>query len=111
MTKPKMDLPPELEGVPVEEALECIDGPPEFAPPDSVPHVAQEVPVASYRDWRKEDTRIVTCRIGNDLYPGQRYESREEAKVATEMVHGRILEANYLPGRAFFRVMKTPRVS
>lgn len=88
-----------------EAALEVFDGPTELAA-DHVPTVDQESPFASYRDWKTEDTRVVSCRIANDTYPGRRYDTREEALRDTQRAHGRILEANYVPGRAFFRVRK-----
>lgn len=87
------------------EDLEVLDGLTEVKP-DRIPTVDQEVPVASYADYDKSETRVVTCRIGNDVYSGERFESRDEARIATEAKHGRILEANYTPGRAFFRVRK-----
>jgi hypothetical protein len=87
-------------------ALEMLDAPGEYAV-DRVPTVDADVPLATYRDWDPKDTRIVTCRIGNDLYPrDERFESRDEAYKAVERRHGRILEANYAPGRAFFRVRR-----
>lgn len=89
--------------------MEVLDGPAELAP-DLVPGIDQEVPVATYCDWRREETFVVTCAISNSTFPGTRYESRDEALRATMKKHGRILEANYTPGRAFFRVMK-PRAS
>lgn len=102
----KLDLPPELEPQTQEELLELLDGPAELAPPDLVPDVHQDEPVATYPDWRRADTRVITCAINNDVFPGERYESREEARAAVELKYGRILEANYLPGRAFFRVRR-----
>jgi hypothetical protein len=66
----------------------------------------QEVPVATHRDWDPAKTRIVTCRIANDLYRDERFETRGEAVAAITRRHGRILEANYVPGRAFFRVKR-----
>lgn len=92
-------------GDPPEAALEVFDGPTELAA-DHVPTVDQETPFASYRDWKSEDTRVVSCRIANDTYPGRRYNSREEAISDIKRSYGRILEANYVPGRAFFRVYK-----
>jgi hypothetical protein len=89
----------------VQGALELLDGPTEQAV-DHVPTADQEVPVASYADWTKEDTRIVTYRISNDLYPGIRVESRDEAIADVKKNHGAILVANYVPGRAFFRVKR-----
>lgn len=90
--------------------MELVDGPSVVAAPDQVPTADQEVPVASYRDWRQEDTFVVQCAIANDVYPGTRYDSRDKAQAAVSAKHGRILEANYTPGRAFFRVFK-PRSS
>lgn len=63
-----------------------------------------KVPV-TYQDWRKEDTKVITYTIGNSFYKGIQVESREEAQRHCEMMHGRILEANYVQGRAFYRVM------
>lgn len=85
--------------------MELIDGPPEVAS-DHVPSVDQKVPIATYRDWKHEDTRIITCAIANDVYPGRRFESRSDARATIERTYGVILEANYTPGRAFFRVFK-----
>ncbi len=92
----------------VEAALEVIDGPAELAE-DLVPTVDQDSPVATYCDWRKEDTRIVTYRVANDVYPGIRADSREAAVRACVETFGPILEANYVPGRAFFRVFRQLR--
>lgn len=86
-------------------ALELVDGPAAITQ-DHVPSVDQAVPVATYADWRKEDTRVIACRIANDLYRDERFESREEAKATIQLRHGRILEENYVPGRAFFRVLR-----
>jgi hypothetical protein len=89
----------------VQGALELLDGPSEVST-DHVPTLDQESPGASSSDWKREDTRVIVCRIANDLYPGVRYESRDEAQRAVARDHGRILEANYVPGRAFYRVLK-----
>lgn len=86
-------------------ALELFDGPTELAV-DHVPTADQTDPVATYTDWRTEDTRVVTCTIGEAPYRGERFDTREAARHAIEARHGRILEANYVPGRAFFRVLK-----
>lgn len=85
--------------------LEAIDGPTILAVKE-LPTIDSEEPSNSYEDWKPEDTKIVVCRIANDKYPGVFYETREEALNATTCMHGRILEANYVPGRAFFRVRK-----
>ena len=84
---------------------DLLDGPPDLAV-DRVPTAGQSVPVATYRDWRPEDTRVIVCRVANDRYPGSRYETREAARAAVEAEHGEILEANYLWGRAYFRVRR-----
>ena len=88
------------------EALEAVDGPTDTEP-DFVPTADQSIPLATYPDWVPGETRIIQCRIGNDLYSGDRYESRDEARAATELKYGKVLEANYTPGRAFFRVRRT----
>lgn len=74
---------------------------------DLVPSIDQEVPLATYKDWRDEDTRVITYRIGNNLYPGKFAETRDLARVDCQLNHGRILESNYVQGRAFFRVRKS----
>lgn len=89
--------------------MEVLDGPAELAP-DLVPTVDQEVPVATYCDWRREDTMVVQCAIANSTFPGKRYDTRDEALRETAKKYGRVLEANYTPGRAFLRVMK-PKAS
>jgi hypothetical protein len=73
---------------------------------DLVPTRDQEEPIASYPDWRKEDTQVITYRLGNDAYPGIYAENRDEALSLCKAVYGRVLEANYVPGRAFLRVFK-----
>lgn len=88
-----------------EDELLVIDGPTHTAS-DFIPTADQDKPVASYPDWRPGDTRVITCRIANDVYPGKRYESRDEALRAVTKAHGPVLEANYVPGRAFLRVRK-----
>lgn len=95
----------------VEGFMEVVDGPSELAV-DRVPTADAVVPLATYPDWRPEETRIVRCRIANDVYPGDRYESRPEARDAVTAKHGPILEANYVPGQAFFRVRRiNPKAS
>lgn len=88
-------------------ALELLDG---FAEThaDHVPTMDQEVPVASHPDWTAASTRVISCRIANDLYTkDERFESRSEAYAVITKRHGKIVEANYVPGRAFFRVRRT----
>jgi hypothetical protein len=86
---------PEIDDVDVSEVSE-----------DRVPTAADAAPEATYVDWRKEDTEVVTYRVGNDVYPGIYAESRDGARAHCEATRGRILEANYVRGRAFFRVAK-----
>jgi hypothetical protein len=76
---------------------------------DHVPSLDSAQPVGTYPDWSAADTEIVTYRVGNDVYPGIRAESREAARSHCEANRGRILEANYVRGRAFFRVAKGAR--
>lgn len=73
---------------------------------DLVPSADQTAPVATYKDWDPASTRIVTYAIGNSIYTGTYAETRDEARAHCELVHGRVLEANYVRGRAFFRVAK-----
>lgn len=74
---------------------------------DHVPTMDQETPVASHPDWTRENTRVISCRIANDLYTkDERFETRAEAYAAITKRHGKIVEANYVPGRAFFRVRR-----
>lgn len=89
----------------LDAALEVLDGPSHTAS-DFIPTVHQTEPVATYRDWDPATTKVIRCCISNSLYPGERYESRDEAYKAVQARHGRILEANYVPGQAFFRVKK-----
>lgn len=90
----------------MEAALEMIDGPTELAV-DLVPTVDQAEPAATYADWRPEGTRVIACRIANDLYRDpRRYESREEALRALTAEFGPPVEVNAVPGRLFVRVRK-----
>lgn len=74
---------------------------------DLVPTVDTERPaLATYKDWQDEDTKIVMYRIGNNYYPGKHAESRDAARADCQLLHGRILAANFVHGRAFFRVKK-----
>lgn len=88
------------------DSEEILEGITEVAP-DLVPTLDQEEPLATYPDWKREDTQVITCRIGNDAYPGVRYESRDEALAATKLLYGRVLEVNAVPGRLFIRVPRT----
>lgn len=76
---------------------------------DAVPSLDQPAPVATYQDWAPEDTRVVMYAVGNNYYPGKFAETRDAARIDCELVHGRILEANYIRGRAFFRVNKVKK--
>lgn len=73
---------------------------------DAVPTVDQEVPVASYPDWTKADTVIKTYAVGNSIYKGIPAATREAALAHCQQNFGQVLEANYVQGRAFFRVRK-----
>jgi hypothetical protein len=92
--------------LPEEDDLELIDGPSELAEPDQIPTVHNVDPVASYPDWTPANTKVVTCRIANDLYPGERFESREAALAAITERHGKPVEWNAVPGRMFIRVRR-----
>lgn len=81
-------------------------GPLEDTPADEIPNLDQEEPRATYRDWLPEATKIVVCCIGNHSYPGERFNTRDDARREVRRRYGRILEANYVKGRAFFRVTK-----
>jgi hypothetical protein len=88
-------------------ALEVLDGISDAAV-DVVPTMDQEHPVATHCDWLRSETRVITCRIANDLYmKDERFETRPEAYAAITKRHGKIVEANYVPGRAFFRVRRS----
>lgn len=76
---------------------------------DYVPTIDQadtdKPPVASYRDWRPEDTRVVT--YSNEPRPGEKYaDTLSQARAMAELAYGRILETNAVPGRWCFRVKK-----
>lgn len=73
---------------------------------DVVPTVDSHEPGvnASYPDWDRNATVVKTYAIGNTYYKGIPAESREDAKAHCELHYGRVLEANYVQGRAFFRV-------
>lgn len=73
---------------------------------DFIPTLDADKPVATYRDWDPANTKIIQCRIANDEYPGDRYETRDLAISETTKKHGKILEANFVPGRAFLRVRR-----
>lgn len=89
----------------VQDELQVTDGVTEVQP-DLVPSGDQDIPVATYADWDPAQTVVITCRIGNDVYPGRRFETRDQARTQILAERGRIFEANYVPGRAFFRVPK-----
>ncbi len=104
--KPLASKPETAEALTLRETLEALDGPAELAH-DRVPTVDAPVPVATYRDWDPAETRVICCRIANDLYPkDERFESRSEALATMQLRHGAVLEVNYVPGRAFFRVRR-----
>lgn len=75
---------------------------------DLVPTVDSHEPglAVSYPDWSKEDTKVVTYAIGNTFYKGTFAETRDAALAHATLVYGKVYEANYVQGRAFFRVPK-----
>lgn len=92
---------------PPDLALEVDDLPTTVTAEDVVPHIDTGPVDATYACWLPEHTRVVVYRIGNDLYKGKYAATRDEALADAIAVHGRVYEANYVQGRAFFRV---PRV-
>lgn len=63
---------------------------------------------ADYRDWRPEDTKVVTYTNNVEMYPRDRpCVSADAARRECETIYGRILETNTVPHRWFFRVLKT----
>lgn len=98
--------PPSTKGLPDPETIN--DLPLTVMAEDAVPMVDDSAPVATYPDWLAEDTLILTYRIGNNYYQGKQADSREAAKLDAIATYGRVLEENYVLGRAFFRV---PRVN
>lgn len=79
---------------------------------DLVPTADQDVPLATYCDWDRSTTRVITYVVngtppnglaGKLVHWGM---SRDSARRDCEARYGRVFEANYVPGRAFFRVKK-----
>lgn len=81
------------------------DGPAEVKE-SKIPRADHREPVTSeYPDYKLEETRVISVRIANDLYPNDpKFNSREEALEWAAEKYGRVLVAQYVPGRAFFRV-------
>ncbi len=73
---------------------------------DLIPTLDSDSPVATYQTWRPEDTKVITYSIGDAGYKGRPAESRDQALADCKLVFGKVLEANYVPGRAFLRVMR-----
>lgn len=74
---------------------------------DEVPSMDSDEPIATYKTWRKEDTRVVTYCIGVEgLFPGIFAVSVDEAIKDCSARWGHIVESNYVPNRAFLRVLK-----
>ena len=71
-----------------------------------MPTLDQERPEATYKDWNSTNTVIKVYRIDTDVYPGTWAKTRESAAADCRAKHGRILEANFVPSRAFFRVWR-----
>jgi len=75
---------------------------------DLIPDVYQEKPIASYKDWSPETTKVITyCLDVEGRFPGIFAENRSAAEAHCKANYGRIVEANYVPGRAFLRVRKS----
>ena len=73
---------------------------------DVIPTCDTEAPSATYRNYRPEDTRIIVYSVGRLGYPGRPVDTRDQALADCKRVFGKVLEANYVPGRAFLRVMR-----
>lgn len=90
----------------LDDELEPEDLEAEFQP-DLVPTLDDLAPVATYPDWTRDKTRVISCRIASNLYlKDEWFPTRDIARNTIAARHGRILEAYYVPGRAFFRVFK-----
>lgn len=103
------------EGVMDELGRDVDQGDPELPEiaEDRVPDIDQEVPTATYRDWDPKDTVIKSYAVGGSpdsvlvLHHGFRWApSRDAARADAAKRFGRVVEANYVRGRAFFRVIK-----
>ena len=87
-----------------EEAIEIAE--------DHVPTLDQAddnaPPPVTYKDWVPEQTRVVVYTTAPHKYPKDRTAvSRAQALAECKLLFGRVLEANYLPERFFFRVRRT----
>jgi hypothetical protein len=91
------------DGITEEEAIKVAE---DFIP--TIDQADSDVPpTASYRDWRPEDTKVVTYTNAPELYPRDRFApTLAVARGDCGVTFGRILEVNAVPGRWFFRVMK-----
>jgi hypothetical protein len=71
---------------------------------------AEQPPPVTYRDWKPEDTRVVVYTTDPATYPKDRpATTRANARAQAELTFGRVLEANYVGERCFFRVMRVVR--
>ena len=74
---------------------------------DYVPTIDVPVPQATYRDWLPEETRVVVYTTDPTTYPKDRpATTRASAKAECELCFGKVLEANYVGERCFFRVRR-----
>jgi len=73
---------------------------------DAIPSVDDEIPRAVYKDWTPEQTKVITYSVGGLGYRGILVATRDEAVRHAVAMYGKVLEANYVPGRAFLRVMR-----
>jgi hypothetical protein len=88
----------------VVDQAEAANRVPTIDDPDDAP------PPADYRDWRAEDTRVVTYTNDPDIFTRDRPAwTMEEARTKCQAEFGRILEVNSVPGRWFFRVFRVRR--
>lgn len=68
-------------------------------------------PPATYRDWLPEETRVLVYTTDPATYPKDRpATTRASAKAECELCFGKVLEANYVGERCFFRVRRAVRV-
>lgn len=74
-----------------------------------LPTIDDEEPPAEvdYRDWRPEDTKVVSGPLGPAKnYPGRRFRNKAEARRYWLERAGRIHEDNSIQGRYAFRVRR-----
>jgi hypothetical protein len=76
-------------------------------PPDVVPSIDQEKPVAAYPNWRPEDTRVICYTTDPAKYPKDRVViDGVSARLECERDFGEVLEVRTVPQRYFLRVRR-----